>query len=157
MRYWRLLVVSFLLTLSIAGCRHKPERAVPPPHAQAPEIAPPPTLPLFIPEPVILAKSQPAPPVTPPPVVAPPPKKHVAKIHHHHTPAKGEAQGETSETTSSGNGTAPSAPGTAIIGQLSADDATATPSDAAHTKRLIDSTENELKKLSTKQQTDHKD
>ncbi|HEY5253635.1 MAG TPA: hypothetical protein VIJ53_03215 [Acidobacteriaceae bacterium] len=158
MRYWRLFVVSFLLTLSIAGCHHKAERALPPPQAQAPAIAPLPTLPPLNLEPVILAQSQPAPPKTPPPVVPPPPKKQATKVHHHRTPAKGETEGEPSETqTSAGNSTAPSAPGTAVIGQLSADDATATPSDAAQTKHLIDSTENELKKLSPKQQSDHKD
>lgn len=157
MRYWRLLVVSFLLMLSIAGCHRKPERALPPPHAQAPTIIPAPTLPIFIPEPVILAQAQPAPPATPPPVT-PPPKKHAAKVHRHHTPAKEETQGEASATqTSSGNAPAPSAPGTAVIGQLSADDATATPSDAAQTKQLIDATDDKLKKLSTKQQTEHKD
>lgn len=158
MRYWRLFFVSFLLTLSIAGCHRKPERALPPPHAQAPAMTPLPTLPPLTLEPVILAQSQPAPPTTPPPVVPPPPKKHAAKVHHHRTPAKGETEGEPAETqTSAGNANGPSTPGTAIIGQLSADDAAATPSDAAQTKHLIDSTENRLKRLSTKQQTDHKD
>jgi outer membrane biosynthesis protein TonB len=158
MRYCRLLVVSLLLTLSITGCHHKPERALPPPHAQAPVIIPPPTLPQFIPEPVILAQSQPAPPVTPPPVVAPPHKKRAARVRHHHAPAKGETQGESPETqTAAGNAPAPSAPGTAVIGQLSADDATVSPSDASQTKHLIDSTENKLKKLSTNQQAEHKD
>jgi len=165
MRYWRLFVVSFLLTLSIAGCHHKPERALPPPHAQAPAITPLPTLPPLMLAPVILAQSQPAPPTAPPPVVPPPPKKHAAKVRHHRTPAKGETEGESTEAqTPAASGTAPaasapaaSAPGTAVIGQLSADDATATPSDAAQTKHLIDSTENELKKLSPKQQEEHKD
>jgi hypothetical protein len=158
MRYWRLFFVSFLLMLSIAGCHRKPERALPPPQAQAPLITPLPTLPPLALKPVILAQSQPAPPTTPPPVVPPPPKKHTAKVRHHHTPAKGETEGESTETqTSAGNTTPPSAPGTAVIGQLSADDATATPSDAAQAKHLIDSTENELKKLSPKQQADHKD
>jgi hypothetical protein len=164
MRYWRLFFVSFLLMLSIAGCHRKPERAVPPPQAQAPAITPLPTFPPLNLKPVILAQSQPAPPTTPPPVVAPPPKKHVAKVHHHRTPAKGDAEAEPTETQNSSGGTAattnasaPSAPAAAIIGQLSADDATATPSDAAQTKHLIDSTENELKKLSPKQQSEHKD
>lgn len=157
MRYWRLLVVSFLLTLSIAGCHHKPERSLPLAQAQAPAIIPMPTLPPLNLEPVILAQSQPTTPATPP-VAPPPPKKHAAKVHHHRTPAKVEAQNESTEAQSSaGSATAPSAPGTAVIGQLSADDATTTPSDAAQTKHLIDSTEKGLKKLSTKQQTEHKD
>ncbi|MES2221949.1 MAG: hypothetical protein V4587_13405 [Acidobacteriota bacterium] len=158
MRYWRLFVFSFLLlTLSLAGCHHKPERAVPPPQAQAPTVSPMPALPPLVLAPVILAQSQPSPPITQPPVEAPPPKKRTAKAHRHH-PAKEESGAESAEAQgSTASGTAPSAPGTAIIGQLSADDATATPSDATETKNLIDSTENELKKLSTKQQKGHKD
>jgi hypothetical protein len=158
MRYWRLFVVSFLLTLPIAGCHRKPDRALPPPQAQAPVINPLPTLPPLTLEPVILAQSQAAPPAAPPPVEAPPPKKHATKVRHHHTPAKEESEGESTETQPpASGGKALSAPGTAIIGQLSADDATATGSDAAQTKHLIDSTENELKKLSVQQQTEHKD
>ena len=156
MRYWRLFVVSFLLTLPIAGCHHKAVQALPPPQAQAPVVSPMPTMPPLVLAPVILAQSAPAPPTTPPPVEAPPPKKHALKVHHRHVPAKGETEGESTEARTSAGGTAP-APATAIIGQLSADDATATPSDAAQTKHLIDATENKLKKLSAKQQTDHKD
>ena len=51
----------------------------------------------------------------------------------------------------------PPASTTTLIGQLSADDSTATPTEAAQTKRLIDSTEVQLKKLSTQQQAAHKD
>lgn len=154
MRYWRLFFVSFLLTFSIAGCHRKVERALlPPPQAQAPVIAPPPTLPPLILEPVILAGATPA-PTSPPPVEAPPPKKRAAKVHRRRTPAKTEAEGESTETHPSA---ASATPATAIIGQLSADDATANPSDTAQTKHLIDATENRLKKLSTRQQTEHKD
>ncbi|MGA7706664.1 MAG: hypothetical protein WCD77_02660 [Acidobacteriaceae bacterium] len=157
MRYWRLLVVSFLLMLSIAGCHRKPERALPPPHAQAPTIIPAPTLPMFSPKPGILAQAQPTPPVTPPPV-APPPKKHAAKVRHHRPPSKDETPSDSTEPQPTAeSATAPSAPGTAVIGQLSADDASATPADAAQTKHLIDETENKLKKLSAQQQAEHKD
>jgi hypothetical protein len=109
-------------------------------------------------KPAILAQSTAAPQAPPPPVEAPPPKKHAAKPHRHHAPSKEEADGESTETRNQGGSATPAAsPGTTIIGQLSADDSTATPSDAAQTKRLIDSTEDKLKKLSTKQQTEHKD
>ena len=153
MRYWRLFFVSFLLTFSIAGCRRKVERALPPPQAQAPVITPPPTLPPLILEPVILAGATPA-PAAPPPVAAPPHKKHAAKVHHRRTPAKTESEGESTATHPPA---ASATPATTIIGQLSADDATATPSDTAKTQHLIDATEKKLKKLSTKQQTEHKD
>jgi hypothetical protein len=157
MRYWRLFVVSFLLTLPIAGCHHKAERALPPPQAQAPAVTPLPAMPPLDLAPAILAQSAPAPPTTPPPATPPPPpKKHASKVHRHHTPAKGETEGEANETRPS-TGVAAAAPAAAIIGQLSADDAAATPSDAAQAKHLIDATENNLKKLSVKQQTDHKD
>jgi hypothetical protein len=131
MRYWRLFFASFLLMLSIAGCHRKPERALPPPQAQAPAITPLPPLPPLNLKPVILAQSQPAPPAPPPPVEPPPPKKRVAKVRHRHTPAKGDAEGESTDTQAS--------------------------TAAAQTKHLIDSTENEVKKLSLKQQADHKD
>lgn len=159
MRYWRLFFVSFLLTFSIAGCHRQVEQALPPPQAQAPVITPPPTLPPLLLEPVILAGATPL-PAAPPPVESPPPKKRAAKVHHHRTPPKTEAERESTETQpATGTATAPvaTAPGTAVIGQLSADDATANPSDAARTKHLIDATEKKLKKLSTKQQTEHKD
>lgn len=158
MRYWRLLVVSFLLTFSIAGCHHKAQRALPPPQAQAPVVAPMPTLPPLDLDPVILAQSPAPPPTAPPPVEAPPPRKRAAKSHRHHAPSKDETDGESTEMRNQGGSSSPAAaPATAIIGQLSADDASATPSDAAQTKHLIDSTEGTLKKLSTQQQTQHKD
>ena len=169
MRYWRLFVVSLLLTLPIAGCHHKAERAVPPSQAQAPTVIEAPVLPPLTLKPVILAQYEPPPPTEPPPVVATPAKKHVTKTHRRHpvTPAA-SADSESTDakapaatgSTASGPATAANpaaAPGTAVIGQLSADDATATPSDVAQAKHLIDATENELKKLSPKQQADHKD
>lgn len=151
MRYWRLFFVSFLLTLSIAGCHRKVERALPPPQAQAPVINPLPTLPPLALEPVILAQSQPAPAATPPPVAAPPKKKRSKRIRR-----RVVINGEPESPASSGNA-APSSTAAALIGQLSANDATATSSDTAQTKHLIDATEDELKKLSAKQQADHKD
>jgi hypothetical protein len=162
MRYWRLTVVSFLLTFSIAGCHRKVERALPPPQAQAPIVSTMPAMPPLVLNPVILVQSQPAPAAVPPPVVAPPPKKQNAKVRHHHTTPKTETEGESTETKppaapATSPATPSAAPATAIIGQLSADDSAATPTDAAQTKHLIDSTENQLKKLSTQQQTEHKD
>lgn len=151
MRYWRLFFVSFLLTFAIAGCHRKVERAMPPPQAQAPAIIPLPTLPPLIVEPVLLAQSAPVPAA--PPAEAPPPTKHAAKVHHRRMSTKAETEGESATHASA----ASTAPATTIIGQLSADDAAATPSDVAQTKHLIDATENKLKKLSTKQQTEHKD
>lgn len=164
MRYWRLLFVSFLLTFSIAGCHRKPERALPPPHAQAPIISTLPAMPPLTLQTVELAQPEPAQPVPPPATVAPPPKKHPTKVRRHRTTPKTEPDTETTETRSAATGagapaTAPSPPAstTALIGQLSADDSTATPTEAAQTKRLIDSTEVQLKKLSTQQQAAHKD
>jgi hypothetical protein len=153
MRYWRLVFVSFLLTFLIAGCHHKVERAVPPPQAQAPPITPAPTLPPLTSESVILAGATPA-AVVPPPVETPPPPKPAAKIRHRRITSKAKAESEPTETPT----TVPNAtPATTIIGQLSAEDATATPSSAAQTQRLITATENKLKKLSARQQADHKD
>jgi hypothetical protein len=165
MRYWRLTFVSFLLTFSIAGCHRKVERALPPAHAEAPIVSTMPALPPLTVKPVILVESQPTPAAAPPPVVAPPPKKQTAKVRHHHVTPKPDTEGESTDTksaaspaTSSGApANPPAAPATAIIGQLSADDSAATPTDAAQTKHLIDSTEKQLKKLSTQQQTEHKD
>ncbi len=150
MRYWRLFFVSFLLTFLIAGCHRKVQQALPPPQAQAPVITAPPTLPPLTLETVILAGATTAPPA-PPPVEAPPPKKHAVKIRRHRTPAKAKPEGEATETP-----TPAATPATTIIGQLSADDTTASRSEVAQTQHLIDATENKLKKLSTKQQTEHK-
>jgi hypothetical protein len=153
MRYWRLLFVPFLLTFLIAGCHRKVERALPPPQAQAPPITPAPTLPPLTSEPVILAGATPA-AVAPPPVETPPPPKPAAKIRHRRTTPKPKPESEPAETPST---TENATPATTIIGQLSADDATTTPAGAAQTQHLIARTENKLKKLSARQQTDHKD
>jgi hypothetical protein len=155
MRYWRLLCVSFLLLFSIAGCHRKPERALPPPHAQAPIISTMPPLPPLALKAVQLEQPKPAPPVAPAPVVIPPPKKRTAKVRHRRS--KSESESEATESRPATGGDVPSAPPAALIGQLSADDATATPTEAVQTKHLIDSTEARLKKLSKKQQADHKD
>lgn len=153
MRYWRLFFVSFLLTFLIAGCHRKVERALPPPQAQAPPITQAPTLPPLTSEPVILAGATPS-AVAPPPVETPPPPKPAAKVHHRRTTPKAKAESEPAEPS---NPAVHATPATTIIGQLSAEDATTTPSGAAQTQHLITATENKLKKLSTKQQTDHKD
>ena len=168
MRYWRLLFVSFLLTFLIAGCHRKPERALPPPHAQAPIISTLPAMPPRTLQTVELAQPTPAQPAPPPATTAPPPKKHPAKVRRHRTTPKTEPETETTETRPATTGTPgtgaapatvppPPASTTTLIGQLSADDSTATPTEAAQTKRLIDSTEIQLKKLSTQQQAAHKD
>lgn len=154
MRYWRLLFVTFLLTFSIAGCHRKPERVLPPPHAQAPTIRAMPTLPPLALKPVQLGQPKPAAPVAPPPAV-PSKKKRSAKFRHRRR--RSESGNEPTESKSATGEAAPSAPATALIGQLSADDSNATPTQAAQIKRLIDSTEGRLKKLSTQQQTKHKD
>jgi hypothetical protein len=159
MRYWRLLFVLFLLTFSIAGCHRKPERALPPPHAQAPIISTLPAMPPLTLQTVQLAPPAAAQPAPPPAATAPPPKKRRAKVRRRRATPKTEPDTETGAAGSGAVPTAapPPASTTALIGQLSADDSTATPSEAAQTKRLIDSTERQLKRLSTKQQTDHKD
>jgi hypothetical protein len=168
MRYWRLLFVSFLLTFSIAGCHRKPERALPPPQAQPPIISTLPAMPPLTLHAVELAQPTPAQPVPPPAATTLPPKKHPSKVRRRRTTPKTEPDTETTETRPATTGTPasgaaaatappPPASTTALIGQLSADDSAATPTQAAQTKSLIDSTERELKKLSTKQQTDHKD
>lgn len=157
MRYWRLLFVSFLLTFSIAGCHRKPERALAPPHAQPPIISTMPPMPPLTLKAVQLEQPKPAPPAAPTLATVPPPKKHTAKVRHHHAASKAESESEATDSRPATSGAAPSAPATALIGQLSADDSNATPTEAAQTKRLIDSTEVRLKKLSTQQQTEHKD
>lgn len=155
MRYWRLLFVSLLLTFSIAGCHRKPERVLPPPHAQAPIISTMPPLPPLPLQAVQLEQPKPAPPVAPTPAPVSPPKKRTVKVRHRRS--KSESESEATESQPATGGAVSSAPAAALIGQLSADDATASPTEAVQTKRLIDSTETRLKKLSTKQQTDHKD
>ncbi|MGO8718142.1 MAG: hypothetical protein ACLQMO_02845 [Acidobacteriaceae bacterium] len=157
MRYWRLLLVSFLLTFSIAGCRRKPQRALPPQHAQAPIISTMPPMPPLTLKAVQLEQPKPAPPVALQPAAAPPKKKRIAKARHHRTTSRPESESEATDSRSVTSGAAPSAPATALIGQLSADDSNATPNEAAQTKRLIDSTTVRLKKISTQQQTEHKD
>jgi hypothetical protein len=111
-------------------------------------------LPPLASEPVILAGSTPG-QAAPPPVETPPPApKSLAKVRHRRTTTKARAESEPAETP---NPRAHATPATTIIGQLSADDATTTPSGTAQTQQLITVTENKLKKLSTRQQTDHKD
>ncbi|MHB1935644.1 MAG: hypothetical protein ACYCOR_03580 [Acidobacteriaceae bacterium] len=157
MRYWRLLIASFLLTFSIAGCHRRPERALLPPQAQAPVVSTMPAMPPLTLAPVKLAQSQPAPPAAPP-AVAPPPKKHTAKTHRRRATSKGESETESTEAgPATTSGAAPSAPGTALIGQLSADDSTATPTETAQAKHLIDATALRLEKVSKRQQAAHKD
>lgn len=153
MRYWRLFFVSFLLTFPIAGCHRKVEQALPPPQAQAPAITLSPSLPPLVLEPVILAGATPE-PAAPPPVQVAPLKKRAAKVHHRLVPNKPEPASEPTDTHPSGSSVTSAS---AIIGQLSADDATASASDIAQTKHLIDATTNKLKKLSSKQQKEHKE
>lgn len=164
MRYWRLFFVSFLLTFAIAGCHRKPERALPPPHAQAPIVGALPAMPPLTLDAVQLSQPEPPPPAAPPPAAAPPPKKHTAKVRHHRATPKIEPETAATEPQpatvgNAANGAAPAAPAatTAILGQLSADDSSTTPTEAAKTKHLIDFTEDQLKKLSIQQQTEHKD
>ncbi len=157
MRYWRLFFVSFLLTFSIAGCHRKPERALPPSHAQAPIVNPLPTLPPLALHDVQLEQSKPVSAAVPPHATVPPRKRHTAKVRHRRTPPKGGPETAPTETQPGTSGSGAAASATAVIGQLSADDSTATPTEAAQTKRLIDSTEVQLKKLPTQQRTKHKD
>ncbi len=162
MRYWRLFFVSFLLTFSIAGCRRKPQRALPPPHAQAPVVSTMPAMPPLTLAPVKLAESQPTTPAAPQPAAAPP-KKHRAKVRRHRVTPKGEpepaAAAETHPATTgdAAGGAASAAPGTALIGQLSADDSTATPTETAQAKHLIDATALRMEKVSKQRQAEHKD
>lgn len=153
MRYWHLFFVAFLLTFSIAGCHRKVEQVLPPPQAQAPIVTPLPALPPLDLAPVVLAQSAPE-PTAPPPVEAPQHKKRAAKIHYRHTPTKSKAEGAS---TGMPTPLASATPASTIIGQLSAEDATATPSEVAQTQHLINATDKKLKKLSTKQQREHKD
>jgi hypothetical protein len=103
---------------------------------------------------VILAGATPTSAAPPPVGTPPPPPKPVAKVHHRRTTTKAKAENEPAVTP---NTPAHATPAATIIGQLSADDATTTPSATAQTQHLITLTENKLKKLSTRQQTDHKD
>lgn len=162
MRHLRLFSVLLLSTLAITGCRHRRAHVVPPQQAQAPIVTTlPPIPPLTFPD-VQLAKPKPAPPVPEPVVVPAQPKKPQKKrIRRHRTVHKMEP-----DTTIASQPPAPAtAPdneaaaenGTAALGQLSADDTTANPHQDVQTQQLIRETEDRLKKLSSAQQTAHKD
>ncbi|MGC1782840.1 MAG: hypothetical protein WA708_10000 [Acidobacteriaceae bacterium] len=167
MRYLRLFSVSFLLTIAIAGCHRRQVRVVPQPQAQAPIVATLPPMPPLTLQDVELAKAAPAKPA--PPQVHPETtqKKQVARKHHRRNmhkpemerPESGEAG--SAATNSEPTGSAPSAgspatvPKTAVLGQLSADDAAAGPDQKEQTRRIIQHTENRLKKLSSAERTKH--
>ena len=153
MRYLRLLSVSLLSTFVITGCHHKPVQVAPTRHeAQAPIVTTlPPVPPLAFPN-VELPKPKPTPPVVHTEAPPPPKKKNTAKIHRRkrvHKP----------ETTRAANQPPPAAPPTAaaVLGQLSADDATANPHQNEDTEHLIEITEKRLNKLPRVEQARHKD
>lgn len=95
-------------------------------------------------------------PVAPPP----PPKKAKPERVRHHRTHRTEPEPAPAKTEPADNNTAPApaaAPTAAsVLGQLSTDDA-ANSHQSEQTKRLIDSTEERMKHISTEQQEKHKD
>jgi|GEM_PF-5399200 len=155
MRYLRLLSVSLLSILVITGCHHKPVQAAAPSHqAQAPIVSTlPPVPPLAFPN-VELNKAKPSAPVVQAETPPPPKKKNTGRMHRRRRVHKTET-----ETESAANQPPAASPPTAaaVLGQLSADDATASPHENETTEHLIESTEKRLKTLSQAQQARHKD
>ncbi|MEO6830495.1 MAG: hypothetical protein ABI164_11855 [Acidobacteriaceae bacterium] len=172
MRYLRLFVVLFLSTLVITGCHRRPERAVPPPQAQAPIVTTlPPIPPLTFPD-VQLVKPKPPAPVVEVVTTPPPPRKHAKRVRHHRTIHRAESDLASNEPAMAGPGAhsadaqpsdSPSnsatlgSSGSSVLGQLSADDATVNPHQNVQTQHLIEHTEVRLKRLSRSQQSRHKD
>lgn len=160
MRYWRLFVVSFLLTLTISGCHRRRQQVLPLPQAQAPAISVPPTLPPLTLQTVQLATPKPAPPPSQPAPVEQV-KKRPERTRHRRTAHKAEPEtGATGSKTSaavSGQTSPASSTGSSVVGTLSADDSSANPDQTAQTQHLIESTEDLLKRVSARQQAQHKD
>ena len=152
MRYLRLLSVSLLSILVITGCHHKPVQvASAPPQAQAPIVTTlPPVPPLAFPN-VELNKPKPTPPVVQAKTPPVPKKKNTGQVHKRRKVHKAEMETE--------NQPPPASPPTAaaVLGQLSADDATASPNQSATTQHLIENTEKRLKRLTRGQRNRHKD
>lgn len=168
MRHLRLFSVSFLLTIGIAGCHRRQVRVVPPPQVQAPIVATlPPMPPLTLPD-VELAKATPAKPTAQPAAPVKTEKKQVARKRHrrslHKPPLEKSESGAagSAATNSAPTETAPpsespaTSPKTAVLGQLSADDAAAAPDQKEQTRRIIQRTENRLKRLSSAERATHK-
>ena len=157
MRYLRLFSVLFLSTFVITGCHHKPPQAAPPLQAQAPIVTTlPPIPPLTFPD-VQIAKPAPPPPVMQTVAATPPPKKHPKHVHHYHAVHKADAEVASSEPSSAAPPAAAPANGASVLGQLSADDATADPHLNVQTGHLIEQTEDRLKKISRPQRARHKE
>jgi len=167
MRYLRLISVFFLSIFAITGCHHRPERVLPPPQAQAPIVSTlPPVPPLTFPD-VQLAKPKPATPAVE--AVAPPKPTitHTERVRHHRAVHKVEPDTAAPESpapaaanpTHAEPPTSAVAPvsGTSVLGQLSADDATANPNQNVQTQQLIQYTEDRLKKIPSAQQSKHKE
>jgi hypothetical protein len=164
MRYLRLFSVLVLSIFAITGCHRKREQVMPAPQAQAPIVTTlPPVPPLTFPD-VQLAKPKPATPVV---QAAPPPKPNKPriqeKVRHHRVAHKVEPDtsavippAPTPDIESSLPSPAP-ASAASVLGQLSADDATVNPHENMQTQRLIQRTEDRLKKISSDQQAEHKD
>jgi hypothetical protein len=172
MRYLRLFSALLLSTFAITGCHRRRAQVLPPPQAQAPIVATlPPIPPLTFPD-VQIAKPKPPPTivhVAPPP---PPPKIHKERVHHHRSARKAEIAAaeppdsttiaarpypESSKAADSASSTPAVGNGASVLGQLSADDPTATPHENLQTKGLIEYTEDRLKKIPHTEKAEHKD
>ncbi len=150
MRHLRLFLLATLVSITVAGCRHQALQPTPPPQQQAPIVTTlPPIPPLTFPD-VQLAKPEPAP--APVPVeAAPAPSKPKVRHKHHRrrrsTTAPEEPGGQTTQTPTAASSAA------SVLGNLSADDANANPSQSQRTLRLIHNCQDQLKHLSRSQQT----
>lgn len=173
MRYLRLFIVLFLSTLVITGCHRRPERAVPPPQAEAPIVTTlPPMPPLTFPD-VQIEKPKPAAPVVKAETKPTPKRKPAKRVRHHRASHKSESDSAPNESATGGGSSAHSTDaqpsdnpsdsaslgtsGSSVLGQLSADDATVNPHQNVQTEHLIEHTEVRLKRLSRSQQSRHKD
>jgi hypothetical protein len=161
MRYWRLFVVSFLLTFTISGCHRRRQQVLPPPQAQAPVVNVLPPLPSLTLQTVQLATPKPAPPPAQPAPVEQA-KKHPERTRRRQSSHKTESENAAGAPRSSSSGSSTreaasiSPTNSSVVGKLSADDSASSPDQTARTQRLIDSTENLLKRVSARQVSQHK-
>jgi outer membrane biosynthesis protein TonB len=149
MRHLRFFLFGLLVSITVAGCRHRQPQVEPPPQQQAPIVTTlPPIPPLTFPD-VQLAKPEPAPAPVPAETPPPPAKPKVRHTRHHlHHP--GTAAEETAKPSDKAPATASSA--TSVLGNLSADDAGVSPSQSERTLRLIHTCQERLNHLSHNQQ-----
>lgn len=149
MRYLLRFSVLLLSALLITGCHHRRKAPLPPPQAEAPIITKlPPMPPLTFPN-VQIEKPKPVIPLIPTPVAEPTQEKaptHHRRVQRRKEPVPAEPTPAEDEVK-----------GTAVLGQLSTEDPTASPHQDETTRQLIESTEDRFKKVPASERAQHKE